>query len=406
MTKSGDDGKPTVKKEIILPLIPEEEDPLTKANSVTFDLRTSPNDNHSPTYKYTARILTGQENARTIIYWKQDVMKICHGLHITEPRNSIRICETLSKGRPLAMIKHRIDSHCEAAKREAYDSAADEPAKATIRARNPEEYCTNAHILDGLNYVITQLVPPKSLQKVKRYLRRECRKPFEMRVRNYYQHLFRINSDEIPHLPPQGANQGLTEDDIVDILMYAVPKSWVREAEVQGFDALTHRPHQVVDFLERIEEAEKVDTKVNNNNIKKKSGKDSKGGSRKTQKKSSGERDSDGQKFCRLHGWGHHSTDECKNIKSWAEEAKKKHHSGKSWKDSADEGKKYTKKEVNAMTKQAFNKGVKKGSSSNKKRKSDDDDSVHIAELDFDKFNFEDMQDRAVMDDDKSDMSC
>ncbi len=411
MTKSGDETKKEIKKEVILPLVPEEEDPLTKANSVTFDLKTNPKEKDSPTYKFTARILSGTENARTIIYWKQDVLKVTGGLNITVPKNAMRIVETLSKGRPQSLFNHRMTQHLESAKRDAIAEAnGDDAAKTAARTADKESRATNAMILDSINYVITQLVPPKSLQKVKRYLRRECRKPFEMRIRNYYQHLYRINTDEIPHLPPQANNQGLSEDDIIDILMYAVPKSWVREAEVQGFDPLTHRPHQIVDFLERIEEAEKVENKNknnnnNNNNNKggKRNGKDTKGGSRKNQKKS-GERDSDNQKFCRLHGWGHHTTDECKNIKSWAEDAKKKHHGGKSWKDSADEEKKYTKKEVNAMTKQAFNKGVKKGGSSGKKRKSDDEESVNMADLDFDKFNFDDMQVRATTDEDE--LSC
>jgi hypothetical protein len=79
-----------------------------------------------------------------------------------------------------------------------------------------------------LRDVISAAIPYKALQQVKRYLRRECRKPQDMKVRTYFVNLRRINNEEIPELPWFDPNQGLTDDEIIDILLFGLPKSWVK----------------------------------------------------------------------------------------------------------------------------------------------------------------------------------
>ena len=59
-------GKPSKKAELIIPLEDDEaHHKLTKENSVTWELRTIPNDNNSPTYKVQARILSGWRRIST-----------------------------------------------------------------------------------------------------------------------------------------------------------------------------------------------------------------------------------------------------------------------------------------------------------------------------------------------------
>ena len=50
--------------------------------------------------------------------------------------------------------------------------------------------------------MMTSLLPRQVLAKVKRALRRDMRKPSDMKVRQYYQHLTRVNNEEITGLPP------------------------------------------------------------------------------------------------------------------------------------------------------------------------------------------------------------
>jgi hypothetical protein len=74
--------------------------------------------------------------------------------------------------------------------------------------------------------MVEKLVPSRALAKVKRHLCQHCRKPAEMSVRQYYQNLYRINTQEIPSLPPFGARQNFREDKFIDIILYGTPGSW------------------------------------------------------------------------------------------------------------------------------------------------------------------------------------
>ena len=116
------------------------------------------------------------------------------------------------------------------------------------------------HVDKALRHVLTSLMPRKVLARVKRYLRRSCRKPNYMKIRDYVQHLFRINSDEIPLLPPFGRNQNLQADEMLDIILFGTPKSWQREMDRQGFDPIEKDIDQVISFMENIESAAEFDT--------------------------------------------------------------------------------------------------------------------------------------------------
>jgi len=79
---------------------------------------------------------------------------------------------------------------------------------------------------NALNQLMTGLLPNKVLQRVKRYLQREARKPFDTSINSYYMNIMHINSEEIPRLPPYFTEtQSLAKDEIVDILLYGTPKS-------------------------------------------------------------------------------------------------------------------------------------------------------------------------------------
>jgi len=53
-------------------------------------------------------------------------------------------------------------------------------------------------VTTALRQLATTLLPTKILQRVKRYLRREAKKPIEMGVRECLIHILRINLQEIP----------------------------------------------------------------------------------------------------------------------------------------------------------------------------------------------------------------
>jgi len=199
----------------------------------------------------------------------------------------------------------------------------------------------------------------------------------------------------------------LSEDEIVDILLFGTPKSWQREMDRQGFDPLAKTPAEVVAFMERIEMSEDFDAdkkvvKVNNqktNNNKKKTTSTGSGGS----------------KYCMLHGNCSHSTEECNTLKAEAKKLKSNNYGNnssngksknKTWTKKGQEESQKSQKELAAFVKKAVKQGVKKELHSiQKKRKSDSDDEMdlHALELELEKFNYEDLDKMDNKDDAKED---
>ena len=60
-----------------------------------------------------------------------------------------------------------------------------------------------------------------------------------MKVCTYVQHLLCINYKEVPKIEPTRANDSLGSDEIIDILLFGMPKSWQKEMSQQGFDPFT-----------------------------------------------------------------------------------------------------------------------------------------------------------------------
>jgi len=193
-------------------------------------------------------------------------------------------------------------------------------ALTNAQAKNMDAYLTvpgdGAHMVSSaLNELITGLQPNKALQRVKQYLRREARKPFDMNIKSYCMNIVCINLEEIPRLPPYFTKtQSLAEDEIVDSLLYGTPKSWQREIDRQGFDPLTQTPMQVVAFMEQIEASEEFDSNKKTTKV---------ATSNKGKKKPSKSNGSKGLHHCMLHGNNNtYYTSECKTLQAQAKKLK------------------------------------------------------------------------------------
>ena len=81
-------------------------------------------------------------------------------------------------------------------------------------------------------------------------MRRHMRKPLELNMRTYVNHLTRINDRELPLLPPFNLNQGLSEYELNDIIHNGLPHSWRNEMIRQGFDPLLRTMDDLVLFCE------------------------------------------------------------------------------------------------------------------------------------------------------------
>ena len=312
-----------------------------------------------------------------MLRWVNDSSQVITGLNVTDGPAQYNMYLNMLQGTALALFKQEADK----AARTVLDAAIlaagrDANARQAVRLAGYIPHLTTEMVLTAKRATLSALIPNKVVAMVKRFLRRECRKPADMKVRTYYQHLVRMNQDELPMLPPFGNEQHLKDDEVVDILCYGTPKSWSREMDRQGFDPLIHTPVQVVDFLERIEQSEDFDgQKVDHS--QKTNGNGKKGSSKK---QSNGK---PGGKYCMLHGKGSHTTEECHTLKEQAKKMKsdssdssgKKKFGNKTWTRKADDSTNISKKELAAFVKKAVAKKVKELNSLDKKRKADDDDS-------------------------------
>ena len=402
LPKSNNDRKQKAKP--LLPLVPEAREELDKSQLATFKLYSDPTDNTSAKYEYTMPYLDGNdEPVRRYLEWLKNAERVCEGLGLLQVHARLNILNKLVRAAALnAFTVAR--THAEAEylvflKQEAYDNEADEDQKQAaadavteIPDMNQHERFYNLVTHKFLSYVL----PNKVLPRIKRYLRRECRKPADMSVRAFANHLYRINHQEIPMLPPHGTLQSLTEDEMVEIMTYAVPRSWIREMDKQGIDPLVKGMNEMISFFERIEETEDFDP-----NAKKVSSgkKDQKGKSGYKSGKSKNTEDS-GDKFCHLHGKGDHTTNDCRTLKKQRTEradAKKdgKTYGNKTWKNNAKKNKESTNKELATFMKET-KKELNSINASLKKRKaadnSDDEGSINAYDkMDMSAFNYEDM---------------
>jgi len=354
------------------------------------------------------RVLDGTESARVTIKWKPDVIRIVNGLGIANNDNKAKILRELLTGAArnafntglAALLQAERERQAQVAADAAPDDAQAQIASAAVMAVdvNDNRFYTNVVLEGSVNAVIMHAVPKKALQQVKRYLRRDCRKPSGMKVRDYFTRITHINNEEIPHLPPHNGNlQRLGNDELADILLYGVPKSWVREMDRQGKDPDDMNVAEILLFLEQIELAEEFSPdgkkNQNNNNNKGKKGKPNNKSNQKGGNNNSN--DGSGDYYCMLHGANNtHGTDDCRTMKQQAKKMKNKHSSGGSsnskddWKNKANNNKKKASKELNAVAKKAAQESakavVKELNAANKKRKStdesDDDNSVNALE--------------------------
>ena len=391
----------------ILPLVPEDSEPLNSSNSVSYSLRVSPTDVDSPTYKKYVRVLTGNENVRTVLTWINDSALVKTGLNITSPQNEYVLLKNLLKGSAKTIYTESAETQAKNQKDTDVAAEADPTAKAALRARAIESFLSEDMLREAKKALIQGIVPNKIVAMVKRYLRRECRKPPDMKVRTYYQHLLRINNDELPTLPPFSPAQNMSEDELVDILIYATPKSWMREMDRQGFDPVANSLTSVVNFMERIEQAEesegmRVDGPTKGNQ-----------GNSKSKKKP---RSNEGSKYCLYHGNGGHTSNECDVLKKMSTNLKGSKSSGnggnakfgnKTWTRKADDSTKSSKKDLAAFIKKKVSQGVKKELNSVDKKRKADDDEFDLAAFDKDlkDFNYTDM-DNLKIDSDDDEISC
>ena len=416
-------GNTFTKKNHHLPLVGEAK-AHSKSNSCSFELLSDSADPNSQRFKMTILRLSGGEDVRTVLQWRRDLIKVLQGLNLTTASAKVKIITTIMSGTPQTMFEAKIQNMSVNALEAAILAVPVDPADATkqgrdrlaLRAAGLAPHLTDLMVTHSIAHTVQEMMPKKILARAKREVRRDMRKPADMTIRDYYNHLQRINLLELHHLPPFGTGQIFANDDIIDILIYGIPKSWQREMDRQGFDPYTTTdPIDTVAFLEQIEAAEEFDTNANksnsngNGNSKKKSS--SSGSAKKTSDKDASS--SSKKVYCEEHGWNYsHSTSECKVLngggkKQKSSDQKKKSYGNKTWSRKADEATSSNKKDLAAFIKKSVAKGIRQEINKIDKKRSNSDSSdeeefdLNALEKDIQGFNYSEMESLKIETDDE-----
>jgi hypothetical protein len=227
----------------------------------------------SPKYSFSMPYADGSHSIRFQIKWVWNTCKVLLGMNITSGIAQAEMVRQLCSGQVLTQFNEQIVNMQLAAKltraTAVMNAVVRDPAETDEewKARRqqalkddmllPVDNPTSNMVTVSLRTTIKMVCPYKALEKQKRFMRRKMRKPNDMRIRQFVNHLHRINYEELPQLPPFGNNQPLSQDELLDIILYGIPKSWVKEMDRQDFDPFkSTNINQVVDFCERLESAE------------------------------------------------------------------------------------------------------------------------------------------------------
>ena len=308
----------------------------------TFKLPSDPAEAASIKYDFTMNHVEGDESLREVLNFRRNAIKLRIGLNkVTDHGNNqeahaasmIAIVSRMLHGSAKAAfemgvaeqqreswMEARVDlvvtlrNAENAAGRGAPNAAAEQAAAdgAGAQLDFPPRF---VYLEAGLNGIITVLAPFNALARVKRFMRRQCRKPDGMNIRTFATHFLRINNEELPFLPPFGVNNSLTLNEITEILQYAIPKNWNRKLQEQGKDPLSMTLATFVNVLEQIEGAEEyepVPRKPKDNKAK-----SAYNGNKKPYNPNGNSDHNGSKKYCSYHGENTtHTSEQCKVLKS------------------------------------------------------------------------------------------
>ena len=261
---------------------------LEKGQYHTYELRTSPTNVNSPTYKLDVpKFSTG--TPEEWLKFVHNLRTVIQGQHVQDGPGRYRLARNLLKGDALS----------------AFNTAA-------TTAGNE----TQANFDTVLNSVTEHIFPARALRVQKRYMRRFLRKPKDMTTRQWISRVTELNNylESFPPLRAGTAATKLPDDEILEILEFGIPFSWQKQMLLQNFDPIDKSMQEFTNFCDRLEDGLGDDFKpVAKNN------------SPSTKKKNSSKRknSSENSKDCMLHGDNcGHSTDECRTLKAQAKRMK------------------------------------------------------------------------------------
>jgi len=395
--------KPAEGSDAILPLVEAPPKKLPKDRYAVFKLQTDPGVAGSSTYDVSIAFCDQTNTVREAIKARSEILRVAAGNNVADAAGLDNLAKAVYRGacltaynfsRESERLRLEATAHTAAVVAENRRRAAAAPVQAAMteaqetvfRAALAAQAITVDCVHNGLFGAINSVCPHNTLERIKRYLRRQCRKPADMKVREYAVRLSYINEMEIPMLPPRYNNtQALSDNELVEILTYGLPKSWTKRAIADRFDPYNKTLGQCVTYFEAIEASEDFSPE---RAVQSKAS----AASKKSKKDNNKKKSYDSSKKCPIHGPGH-SAEECRTLKNLVDKEKNSgsYSKNKTWTRKADDAKSKTKKDLAAVIKKAVRKELHSSEKKRKEASSDeesanqasDDESVNMADVDF-----------------------
>jgi hypothetical protein len=329
--------------EAVLTFSPEKALPFdeNKNKFLSFKLRLAANDPESP--RYTKYIRTFEQGTpQQWIDLMNDFREMWIQNGVDEPQDRVNGIRTLVKGTSLTAFEVSLET------------ARTDPENLA----EPLEL-TNEHVVEALAGVAEHVFPHRALDKQKRWMNREMRKPFDLSTRLTAAALCKMNNS-LKFFPGADEDTKFSDEELVQILEVSLPRTWKDKFDLDGFTPSDHTMGELILKCEAIERNEAIvsGTRNQNDNNNKKS-KNSKNGTDASSGKKSGNKDN--RFFCTECGRNAtHDTEKCyklKNQKNRANQARDADADKKPPAKKADHHKRSFRKEANAIVRKAGKNG-------------------------------------------------
>jgi hypothetical protein len=305
-----------------LQLVEETPDESSPSEKISYLLkqRAGSTGTNAPTYKmYVHRFQEG--TVQEWIKFRENLEEIWTQNSVENPKDRMATVRAILRGESLTCFNAKMQ-----------DIATESIATETTTS------ATNVDVMTGIHAVAETVFPHRALAHQKRWMLRGLKKPKELSFRKTAVALGRLNNS-LPLFPNASTADKFTDEEIVEILEWAIPQHWRSKFDLDGYvptDFLKPRLVTECEILERSESQKSSQTGLNTKKTKDQAHK--KGNVSKYKKDNSSDKK---QKFyCTEHGANPtHNTESCYVLKS---KAKKN--------DSATMTKKSFRREINLLS--------------------------------------------------------
>ena len=216
------------KQECIIPLLREPEEEIPKNKRIVMKLRSNPSQADSQVYEIITRAFDHGTPEEWIRH-RRTMKRILKGQNITSGPDKFRMIRRLLEGKALADFEASVTTN-------AYTETA-----------------TNLDL--ALNDVAIPIFPKQALQKQRRTMRRQMKKPVGLPVAHYWARLIELNG-YLSDFPVGSEQSKISEDDLKEVLEFRIPEVWQMHMKLTRFEPTNETAAEIFSYCRDLEGVE------------------------------------------------------------------------------------------------------------------------------------------------------